>query len=360
MRRLVTCSDGTWKSSESETRTNVYYVSRAILPRAPDGVEQLVLYDAGVGAEGSFVDRISGGAFGKGLDDNILDAYRFFVDNYEEGDRLYLFGFSRGAYTARSAVGLIRKCGILRREHADRIEEAYELYRRRDDHVDGPAARAFRERYSRPTPKIAFLGVWDTVGALGIPLLGLRWLTRRKYQFHDTELSGIVEKAFHAVSIDERRGPFRPTLWSETPKPDQIVEQTWFPGVHSDIGGGYEERGLADVTFAWMVTRAELYGGLAFDHEYIRRELNITLPHTIDLDNARYDAELHDSLTGVYRLLHRHDRTIQPDAPTQAVWQTAEQRYKDSTLGYRPKPLVQYFAAPNHRVARHGVFDVNV
>src|SRR5262249_9085850 len=154
------------------------------------------------------------------------------------GDELFFFGFSRGAYTARSAVGFIRNCGILRPEFVDKIDEAYDLYHNRKDRTRPAAAKAtrFRENYSRES-NIRFIGVWDTVGALGIPLNGI-WLINlfnRRFRFHDTELSRNVEAAFHALAIDERRRPFRPAIWRKHPLADgQQVEQMWFSGVHSD------------------------------------------------------------------------------------------------------------------------------
>ena len=202
---------------------------------------------------------MSGGAFGHGLEDNVYEAYRFLVGNYEPGDELFLFGFSRGAFTARSLAGMIRKCGILERQHVRRYPAAIALYRD-DQHPDSPAARTFRRAHAvggDATLPIRFIGVWDTVGALGIPLRGLRGLTRHKYQFHDTELSGSVAQACHALAIDERRAPFEPTLWAYRPKPGQTVEQVWFAGVHSDVGGGYPDTGLADITLEWMIDRAQ-------------------------------------------------------------------------------------------------------
>jgi uncharacterized protein (DUF2235 family) len=143
---------------------------------------------------------------------------------------------------------MIRKCGILDRRHVLRYLDALRLYLNSVTHPDGDDAREFRTSHSCVADgriPIKCIGVWDTVGALGIPLRGLRGLTRRRYDFHDTELSGSVEFAFHALAIDELRAPFEPTLWLEKPKPNQLVSQTWFPGVHSDIGGGYASNGLS-------------------------------------------------------------------------------------------------------------------
>ncbi|HWH09146.1 MAG TPA: DUF2235 domain-containing protein, partial [Candidatus Thermoplasmatota archaeon] len=247
MKRLVVCCDGTWNTADAVVDgkpcpTNVVKMARAVLPRDANGVPQVVFYDEGIGT-GGLLDRVVGGATGRGLMRNVGDAYRFLVWNFEPGDEVYLFGFSRGAYTARSLAGLVRKCGILRKGQGCRFEEAYDFYRG-DVHPRDPAAAEFRRRNSVET-RIRFLGVWDTVGALGVPGR-LRGLTMRRHRFHDVKLSSTVDHAYHAVAIDERRKAFAPALWETDPaNAGQVVEQAWFPGAHSDVGGGYPEAGLS-------------------------------------------------------------------------------------------------------------------
>ena len=350
MRRLVICCDGTWKAAESKTITNVTYMARAVAPKDRSDITQVVFHDAGVGT-GNLLDKVSGGAFGNGLDQNIVDAYRFLVYNYAPGDEVFFFGFSRGAYTARSTAGMIRKCGLLKKRHADRVDDAYELYRRRGDEVDGPVAKAFRDDYGWPASAVDFLGVWDTVGALGIPLTGLRYLTRKNDQFHDTQLSRSVKRAFHAVAIDERRGAFKPTLWETKANPGQIVEQAWFTGVHSDVGGGYEDRALANITFQWMARRA-YEADLEFDHQYLERELGINLLKPEAADGSSYAGELHDSLTGMYFALPRHDRVIGDDASNcETIWHTAKRRADEKVAGYPPENLTRYLNRPDPAIA---------
>lgn len=214
--------------------------------------------------------RLTGGAFGVGLSANVREAYRFVVRNYEPGDELFFFGFSRGAYTARSTVGLIRNCGVLLPRNEDRIDEVYRFYRDRDrdrsSGPDTPAARDLRARYAHSdvTP-IRFLGVWDTVGALGIPLSGGRLLRKlnERWQFHDTRLSSTVESAFHALAIDEKRPSFTPTVWEKADNGRERA-QLWFAGDHSDVGGGHGERGLSNVALQWLVLCARSCG-LAFE-----------------------------------------------------------------------------------------------
>ena len=285
-KRIIVLFDGTWNKpgehgDESDVETNVCRLYESLLEKSEqDGLEQVAWYDRGVGT--NWYDRLRGGAFGRGIDRNIKQGYAFLSLHYEEGDELFVFGFSRGAYTARSLVGLIRNCGLIHNRHvripnSDKqspeavddllndlakegpIDEAYGIYRSRDEGPDDGASVAFRERWSR-MPKIKLLGVWDTVGALGIPLQLLSDLNERKYQFHDTELSGIVENAYHAVAIDEHRADYDVTLWDSQPKPDQHIEQRWFIGAHADVGGGYEDRRLSDITLHWMQSKARESG----------------------------------------------------------------------------------------------------
>ena len=261
MKRIVICSDGTWQTPRQPNTTHVVEMARVVLPTAPDGTTQVVFYDWGVGTEG-WGNRLLGGLSGKGIEQNIRDCYRFVMHNYEDGDEIYLFGFSRGAYTVRSLAGLVRNCGVLKKKRASKLPCAYEMYRRRDAGPNSDEAQAFRATHSRETT-IRFIGVWDTVGALGIPVRGLSRLTARRHEFHDVELSRYVKHACHALAIDERRGPFRPSLWRAEPKEGQLVEQVWFAGVHGDVGGSLDE-GLGKPAFEWMKERAS-YAGLALD-----------------------------------------------------------------------------------------------
>lgn len=246
MKRLVVCCDGTWNTASKAAPTNVVRLHEAVAERGDDGVDQRSYYVEGVGTKP--LQRMVGGVLGLGLSANVQEAYRFLVESFEPGDELFLVGFSRGAYTARSLAGLVRNVGVLRREHGTRQDEAYALYRDRAEHPDGEVSASFRARWSHET-RIRVVGVWDTVGSLGVPLGGLDVVRRvnRRWQFHDTSLSSRVDAAFHAVALDERRKAFVPTLWQplqEAPQTgEQRVEQVWFSGVHSDVGGGYAERG---------------------------------------------------------------------------------------------------------------------
>ena len=334
-KRIVICCDGTWNRPEQPVPSNVVRTARAVLPTAPDGVAQVVFYDEGVGT-GNRIDRLLGGAFGDGLVKNIADGYRFLVHNYEEGDELFLFGFSRGAYTARSLAGLLRNAGLLHKAHADHFTAAFDLYRRQDAPPSSPEAQAFRAAHSREVG-VHFLGVWDTVGSLGIPLRGLRYLTMRRHQFHDVELSGSVRNAFQALAVDERRFPFLPSIWLAKPKEGQRVEQAWFPGVHADVGGGYADHAIGDAALAWMLGRAASCG-LALDDAYLD-----ATTHPDPVGGA-----LHDSRQGFYRWMRPHARAIGRDGgATEAAHAGTVARH--AAGGYDPANLAAYLAEPAHR-----------
>jgi hypothetical protein len=263
MKRLVVCCDGTWNTPDQSSGgdaapTNITKIALQVAERDAQRIEQRVYYDRGVGT--GRLDHLAGGIFGLGLTKNVKQAYAYLVECFEPDDEVYLFGFSRGAYTARSLAGLIRNSGLLRPEYRHKLDDAYALYRDRTDqtHPTEVAARLFRRTWSREIP-IHFIGVFDTVGALGVPGLGVHALTRR-WQFHDTDLSSSVRHAAQALALHERRGPFRPTLWKEAPDRTDPVRQVWFTGVHSDVGGGYPEPDLAEIPLRWMVERATAAG----------------------------------------------------------------------------------------------------
>ena len=344
MKRLVVCADGTWNSPSAmqggkPCPTNVVRLAQAVAPTAADGVIQVVYYHDGVGTHPG-LDRILGGMFGLGLDRNIWDLYRFLVQNFEAGDEIYLFGFSRGAFTVRSLAGMVRKCGVLRKNRVDEVMKAYEFYR--SDHLPASdEAKAFRMQKSVET-RIRCIGVWDTVGSLGIPATPLRYFSERKYRFHDVQLSSWVDNAFHALAIDERRVPFRPAIWeAQQPsegQPPQTIKQVWFAGVHSDVGGGYTSTGLSDLTLEWMIREAAGCG-LGFLTEILAGLSGDPL------------GEIHDSMTLGYRLLGDGARRIRQPTGSAVTYPTGferldpsvEVRFADAVLGYRPRSLVDYF-----------------
>lgn len=316
MKRIAIFSDGTWNSPEQGGATNPLLMARAVAPDA-DGIKQVTFYDWGVGTDRK---SISGALAGAGIDKNIMDCYRFLVHNHEPGDRLYLFGFSRGAYTVRSLAGFIRNCGLLKREYAERIPDAYRLYRNRSGRTGPNAARAVRFRRDHAVADITpieFVGVFDTVGSLGIPLPFWGPLDEDEYLFHDTEPSKIIRHARHAVAIDETREDFEPALWTE--KAGLDIEQVWFAGTHSDIGGGYRESGLSDCAGRWMLDEAQSFG-LEFE-PYLADALK---PDALD--------KLHNERKGLYRL--RGETVRRLDGPLHA---SVKERWDADVHGYRRK-----------------------
>jgi uncharacterized protein (DUF2235 family) len=269
MKRIVICFDGTWNKPADEAlpadrrvETNVCRFYESIKAQSADGRKQIKWYDEGVGTQ--WYDKFIGGAIGAGLELNIVQGYEFLAKNYEDGDEVYVLGFSRGAYTARSFVGMIRNCGLILPKHlALRVAMAYGIYRTRGDSVDSFTAKTFRAAFCREI-KIKFVGVWDTVGALGIPLDVLKDVNMRFYEFHDTKLSNIVENACHAIAVDEHRVDYDVCLWNPDTQPLQSLEQRWFIGAHCDVGGGYPDRRLSDMTLRWMQDKASALG-LALD-----------------------------------------------------------------------------------------------
>jgi uncharacterized protein (DUF2235 family) len=281
MKRLVVCCDGTWQRVYEGALTNVALTARSVSPRDEQGHPQIVYYSAGVGAT---LDHLSAwqGITGDDLDDHLLNAYMFLIFNYEPNDPIYLFGFSRGAYTVRSLAGLLRKCGILRREHVDKADDALTLYRNQKIGKDSAEAMRFRAAHALAWPRldcklgpfagppvdlsIRYLGVWDTVGSLGIPsVLPIHLGLSARYQFHDLTLSRAVEYARHAVAIDERRAAFKPTLWTNLKEfnprnaPPRALQQ-WFPGDHGGVGGGGKSQGLSNCSLMWVLEGAEQAG----------------------------------------------------------------------------------------------------
>jgi uncharacterized protein (DUF2235 family) len=265
MKRIVLCFDGTWnKPAEDalppdlQVETNVSRFFRSVSDTGLDSVPQVKWYNAGVGTE--WLNQLPGGIVGAGLDAHIIDGYTHLAQTYQEGDEVYVLGFSRGAYSARSFVGMINNCGLVKPEFAAmKAAVAYGIYRTRDDGPDSLVAKGFRQLFSRPIT-IKFLGVWDTVGALGIPLHVADGLNKAFYQFHDTRLSSIVLNAYHAVALDEQREDYLVTLWDPSREPTQMIEQRWFCGAHADVGGGYPDRRLSDLSLRWMQDRARGLG----------------------------------------------------------------------------------------------------
>lgn len=323
MKRIIVFCDGTWNEDDSSRPvTSIVRLRDALAhsldsqsslvgsdPAKPrvagltrDNVEHIVYYDRGVGT-GPWLDAIRGGAFGVGLGHNVRQAYRFLTAHYVPGDEIYVFGFSRGAFTARSLVGYLNAVGLLTSENCTpaRESQAWQYYRTSpNDRLSGIWSELTPLVHPRERLRVACLGVFDTVGALGIPVEGLRRFNRAKYEFHDVTLSSIADVNLHAIAVDERRLAFQAAVWR---KPqfkyyNTVTEQVWFPGVHSDIGGGYFDHfvpgrpptpSLDDIPFDWMMKRVNAHTHLRFE-----------IPRLPLADAARVPQ--HESRTGIFRL----------------------------------------------------------
>jgi uncharacterized protein (DUF2235 family) len=340
LKRIVICADGTWNSRDQLDRrsgkrrpTNVTKVARAIRPRSADGIDQVVCYHPGIGTGGP-LDRWSGGAFGRGLEENVRTLYRFIVYNFVPGDELYFFGFSRGAFTVRTLAGFLRRIGLVEKDDDFFVPELYGCYERgQGEGTPGWIAAHLRIRDKRPCPQIRFVGVWDTVGALGAPGFLGQLFAPYKYAYHDVGLHPAIEHAYHALAIDEQRRPFAPALWQRPLGWEGQLEQSWFAGAHSDVGGGCAPDGLANEALHWMVEKAEKLG-LEFDRDYL------------DHFWPCFDADLHDSMTWTYRLLGRHVRALgRAGEHGQLLHQSAADRCA-MVDSYRPANLLAYLSDP--------------
>jgi uncharacterized protein (DUF2235 family) len=330
-RRIALCFDGTWNTVKDHTNVSRIHEAIRVLPDTADD-PQIKYYDTGVGTR--WYDRILGGSTGAGLSENIIQGYAWLTDNYRDDDEIFLFGFSRGAFTARSVSGLIGRCGIPRRpdvdDHRERrrqieriAQAAHKLYR--SSAKANAASKEFLETRSRAV-RVKFIGVWDTVGALGVPLVNLNVLER----FHDTALGRHVDFAFHALAIDEERKDFEATLWTENPG-KAVMQQRWFPGSHANVGGGYRKDKLPSLALAWIAAQARDCG-LKLSDEVLR------------LEGSEFRSPIRDSygefLGGIYKRVKQGVRFRRPIGKSlaESVDECAYQKWQADDL-YRPANL---------------------
>ena len=346
-KRLIICCDGTWNWPDQRgSPTNVVKKVRAMRPTDDCGVPQIVFYDTGVGT-GNWLDRIAGGMFGVGLAENVKQTYGFIVDNYQPGDELFFFGFSRGAHTVRSLGGLIGLIGLLPKQHMDQLPQAWGYYRtlpqKRTETQRCEFLARFPEDEQPKKTRIDFIGVWDTVGAMGIPVGPLRMIGQHKYRFHNTNLGDNVARAFQALAIDECRRLFIPSIWKREAGLEerlkdygieqQVLEQTWFVGAHSNVGGGYPDSGLSDHAFRWMARRA-MHHGLVLDKKYVEHP-----------QKTRY--LLVNSRTAKWRLIPKKLRTLCQTDTSERIHYSAVNRLMatDANDDFQPCP----YDCPNLR-----------
>ncbi|MGP8173677.1 MAG: DUF2235 domain-containing protein [Terracidiphilus sp.] len=259
-KRIVFCADGTWQAPVNNT--NVYRLYKALTVAA----DQVTFYDDGVGADATGLDRLLDGAFGQGILQKIQDGYTKIAHVYEPGDEIFLFGFSRGAYTARSLAGMIAICGLPTGTFSDNcVTQAFAAYRERDP-VKRASILAGLGACGLGAATIQMVGVWDTVGSLGIPAI-FGEVDYKTYGFLDTQLHPDIKNAYQCLAVDEKRMQFPATLWTSAPVAGQTMEQVWFSGCHGDVGGGTAQGAgvdagtrLCDITLGWMLAKARALG----------------------------------------------------------------------------------------------------
>ncbi|KAF8473598.1 hypothetical protein BDZ91DRAFT_759963 [Kalaharituber pfeilii] len=340
-KRIIICCDGTWQDSDGgtfEVPTNVTRLARAIEPVASDGTPQIVYYQSGVGTNYGMVGRVISGTTGQGLSENVREAYTFLANNYATGDKVILeyygspgafkqarvgmIGFSRGAYTARSICGLINRVGILTRRGMDQFFTVYNDYQQCKLDLKYAEDLATRENGALVHKNSSFITAilcFDTVGSLGIPSIGyLKWRDfNKQFEFHDTGINmGKVGFAFHALALDENRGPFTPSLW-ENPPPTESplsigqrptnLRQCWFPGVHTNIGGGYDDQEIADITLAWAVEMLQtVANAVDFCESYLDKVIENEDAHS---SGEWAEGKVYDSAIGIFKLVSGKYRT---------------------------------------------------
>jgi uncharacterized protein (DUF2235 family) len=374
VKNIVLLSDGTGNSAAKLFKTNVWRLYQALdLTRE---TEQIAYYDDGVGTSAFKPLALLGGAVGWGLKRNVIDLYTYLCRNYRPGDRIYCFGFSRGAFTIRILIGLVNSQGLVKAATEEELREdatrAFERYRnvwkhwrrgmrktgRRIARMAGRKPEKWKAAKHNDAPEIAFVGLWDTVSAYGLPIDELTKILSvfLPLSVPDRNPCPIMQRACHALALDDERKTFRPVLWNEqdlrpehidkaTHIRDEVITQVWFAGVHSDVGGGYAEEHLSLVSLDWMMTQAEAVG-LTFDPEARKR-----LKAAMNLNGM-----LHDSRKGLgqgYRYLPRDVRELVRDVrdPDNRVWierpkihESVFRRIVNSDDRYAPIVLPDHYA----------------
>lgn len=328
-KKLIACCDGTWMDSDNgwvkgswfggpghlQTPSNVTRIGRAILPEDKDHHPQIVYYQSGVGNGSTFLERLIGGGTGEGIGEHIREAYGFLSNNYTPGDLIFLLGFSRGAFTARSIGGLIGGMGLLEKEGMPWFYAIFKDWENAgvknykpmimkyipDFALESPPhdiesyLKSYRNELKRRgltrDVEIQAIGVWDTVGALGIPTMPfLRKIGfpdfLHEYKFLDVKIDNHVKHAFHALALDEQRAPYSPTIWEKPKGCTTELKQVWFPGVHSNVGGSYDDTGIADISLAWMMSNLNRW--IDFKPGYLEKQFHL---------NQKYNASQNPPLT---------------------------------------------------------------
>ena len=331
-KRIIVCCDGTWLDSDGDVQvpSNVTRICRCIKHEGihkPTGkaIPQIIYYQSGIGSTAdNLYSKYIGGATGKGISEHIREAYSFICTNYSSGDEIFLLGFSRGAFTARSVASLIHTIGLLTptglgyfyqifQDWEFQLKEGWTSSYPTEPWPHRPSINApeYRRKLlelelTRPDVLIKAVAVWDTVGALGIPAFVLfPQPPQRDYAFVDTKVDSNIEYAFQALALDEHRRSYMPTLWEKPSGQEwpRVLKQCWFPGSHGDVGGGYRNADLANLTLAWMISQLDEL--IDFDHGYVARQNRLSMErHEKTGQSVREwgTGKIHDSMTLFFRL----------------------------------------------------------
>lgn len=328
-KNIIILSDGTGQIGGKNNNTNIYKLFNMLEDRTN---KQVVFYDPGLGTNWQ---KITGNIMGNGFSKNLLDCYRFLFKNYQAGDKVYLFGFSRGAATVRSLSGFVHLFGILPQSREDLIQEAFKIYRMTDKDKRLKTAEAFIAKNHTMWCKIEFLGVFDTVAALGFPVKSLSFIFDRLFphKFHSFDLSDSVRCARHALSIDDERKTFLPVLWNKLTdhEPKDRLKQVWFCGVHTDVGGGYETEELSNISLSWMLKEAREKGLLIY-------EASPAYQSFIKSNHQNVDGMMHNEQLGfIGKLFKRQVRSWNPNLHGElCIHATVTKRTKNNMNGNNP------------------------
>ncbi|MGR9100160.1 MAG: DUF2235 domain-containing protein [Gammaproteobacteria bacterium] len=355
-KRIVLCSDGTGNQGGVGEDSNVYKLYSAVELRHAD-LEQLKFYDNGVGTNNNKIIRAVSGAFGFGFGRNVRDLYEFLAKHYRPGDEVYFFGFSRGAATVRAVTGFIDACGLVDLDMFPEVKgdpigtdlliwDIFRLYERRLSNPEKAAEFKKNKAIHHPefapdgNLRIKFLGVWDTVSALGFPqdwsIVVEKFFALADrlsdyvfpHLFYNYRLNDSIEFAYQALSIDDERETFKPRLWRHGR--GRTVEQVWFAGVHANVGGGYPRTGLSNVALQWMMTKAR-GAGLVFQADAFKQVC----------EQAHELGRLYDSRSGLgayYRYKPRDIKELaaEMDIETVKFHDTVFHRIDHGIAGYAP------------------------
>ncbi len=332
IKNIIICSDGTGNRGGKGHGTNVWHLYNGINLRSHE-IEQITHYDDGVGTDDNKYLRAFGGAFGWGFSKNVKRAYKFLIRNWNQDDHIYMFGFSRGAYTVRALAAFVAKCGVIDGAQTESEKEQNELINQLvSDYHNKRVDESYDEvKVIRPI-LIRMVGVWDTVSAIGLPFdILLKKLISKifRFNFSDHNLSDNVALGMHALAIDDERRTFHPTLWNAR----KGIEQVWFSGVHSNVGGGYPKQEMSYVTLEWMLSKCKWNGtnGIVFDADFeeeVRR-------------NANVHGRLYDSRAGAgayYRYAPRDIGRLcrENNIKTVKIHQSVFDRIQHKTAAYNP------------------------